>query len=118
MILLMLGFVAALLALEGKGIHAEAFLMTYFIGFLGETSQALSDSTQQQGPSLSQVWFCAFTLIVAVVMVNILIGVLSESYDVHQDNAILIFNRSQAELVLNITLRLCTRQPYMQHWPK
>eukprot|EP00927_Polykrikos_kofoidii_P071808 TRINITY_DN68017_c0_g1_i1.p1 TRINITY_DN68017_c0_g1~~TRINITY_DN68017_c0_g1_i1.p1 ORF type:complete len:212 (-),score=17.24 TRINITY_DN68017_c0_g1_i1:227-817(-) len=93
-----------------KGFSLDAFIAVWQLGFLGVVT------TREE--SWYDVWFFIFSVVVAVIMFNILIGVLAESYDMHQDNASIIFNREQAEMVLDTSLCLWPRTSFRPglHW--
>merc|ERR1712083_511429 len=81
--------------------------MVYLLGFLGDTDNIPDDLS---GADWFEPGLFIFTFVITIVMVNILIGVLSESYDMHQDNADVIFGRERAEIVLSTSLRLWPRR--------
>lgn len=109
-VMLLLGFLTAFFALESDGIRIDVFMNAYRGGFLGELD---GFSTYTDSPWL-EPWLSAFIFVVGIIMVNILIGVLGESYDMHHDNAEVIFGREQGQMALDIFLLL---YPQKKFWP-
>jgi hypothetical protein len=98
---LLLGFISSLLALQGEGFSIQAFHNSYLLGFMGEMSTFSKDNT---GPM--QFWVFLFSLVVTVLMFNLLVGILSESYELCLNKADVIFNRERARMIVTTRLSM------------
>lgn len=102
--IIMLGFLSSFCALSDEALTMTRVRGIYFLAMLGEDGDTVLDGAREEWWLDS--WVFLFVVVMCLVLLNILIGILGEAYDMYRDSAEVIFSRERARVTLSVTMRL------------
>ncbi|CAE7542713.1 gcy-35 [Symbiodinium sp. CCMP2592] len=102
--IIMLGFLSSFCALSDEALTMTRVRGIYFLAMLGEEGDSVLDGEREEWWLDS--WVFLFVVVMCLVLLNILIGILGEAYDMYRDSTEVIFSRERARVTLSVTMRL------------